>query len=67
VVVIEQESKDQTDSLFVLLFSVIFNNKEHSNDLRCLLGFIYSIFAVLSIDHTFYEYSPLIKKVKAII
>ena len=56
------DNHDYTDNLFFIMSEILYNNSDHDNDIRCILGFIYNCFFVLSDDHPFLKYNALTSK-----
>jgi hypothetical protein len=50
---------DNTSSLFYIFSKLLSNNWSQEPDIRCILGFLYGIFAVLSDMHPFYDASKI--------
>ena len=59
------DNHDHTDNLFFIMSEILYNNSEHDNDIRCILGFIYNCFSVLSDDHPFLKHNTLTSKTVA--
>ena len=59
------DNHDHTDNLFFIISEILYNNSEHDNDIRCILGFIYNCFSVLSDDHPFLKHNTLTSKTVA--
>ena len=59
---LSHESHDHTDNLFYIMSQILYHNNDHENDARCILGFIYNCFSVLSDDHPFLKHDTTTSK-----